>query len=412
MVILIERMDQMTLEKELLERASKLQNEIVDNRRELHRNPELGMKLPNTVDFVQKKLLEMGISSSVVGGGVVANIGNPKKGKTILLRGDMDALPIKEETGLAFASENEAMHACGHDVHTSTLLGAAKLLKGMEGELKGNVKLMFQAGEEVLTGAKTMIEEGVLEDPKVDSAMMIHVFSGIEAEHGKLLVPREGAASMAPDQFHIYIKGKGGHGAMPHTAVDPLNIAAQTHLALSELVSREIKPGEKALCVIGQMSGGLAANVIPDTATISGVIRTMDPKTREFMKNRLVEIAKGTAAVFRGSAEVEYTIQCPSVINDKAMRDQAISFGKELFGEAGVLQLDPYMDDGMLSGSEDFGFISERVPSFMAILSMGSPSNGYPFSHHHPKTDFDEDQFFKGAAYYAYFAKRWLEENN
>jgi len=386
----------MALEKELLDRASKLQNEIVDNRRELHRNPELGMKLPNTVDFVQKKLLEMGISSSVVGGGVVANIGDPNKGKTILLRGDMDALPIKEETGLTFASENEAMHACGHDVHTSTLLGAAKLLKEIEGELKGNVKLMFQAGEEVLTGAKTMIEEGVLDDPKVDSAMMIHVFSGIEAEHGKLLIPREGAASMAPDQFHIYIKGKGGHGAMPHTTVDPLNIAAQTHLALSELVSREIKPGEKALCVIGQMSGGLAANVIPDTATISGVIRTMDPKTREFMKNRLVE----------------YTIQCPSVINDKAMRDQAISFGKELFGEDGVLQLDPYMDDGMLSGSEDFGFISEKVPSFMVILSMGSPSKGYPFSHHHPKTDFDEDQFFKGAAYYAYFAKRWLEENN
>lgn len=398
--------------KGLLNRALALQSEIVGNRRELHRSPELGMKLPNTVSFVQQKLTEMGIDSIVVGGGVVANIGDPSKGKTILLRGDMDALPIKEETGLPFASVNDAMHACGHDVHTSTLLGAAKLLKEMEGELQGNVKLMFQAGEEVLAGAKTMIQDGILEDPKVDAAMMIHVFSGIEAEHGKLLIPREGAASMAPDQFHIYIKGKGGHGAMPHTAVDPLNIAAQTHLALSELVSREIKPGEKALCVVGQMSGGIAANVIPDTATMSGVIRTMDPRTREFMKNRLVEIAKGTAAVFRGSADVEYTIQCPSVINDKAMRDKGISFGKELFGEEGVLQLDPYMDDGMLSGSEDFGFISEKVPSFMAILSMGSPSKGYAFSHHHPKTDFDEDQFYKGSAYYAYFAKRWLEESN
>lgn len=403
---------EMTHDKSIVIRAREIQSELVENRRQLHRNPELGMKLPNTVSFVQRKLGEIGIDSKVVGGGVVAIIGDPSKGKTVLLRADMDALPIKEETGLEFASENEAMHACGHDVHTSTLLGAAKLLKEMESDLKGSVKLMFQAGEEVLTGAKTMIQEGILEDPKVDAAMMIHVFSGIEAEHGKLLIPREGAASMAPDQFHIYIKGKGGHGAMPHTAVDPLNIAAQTHLALSELVSREIKPGEKALCVVGQMSGGLAANVIPDTATMSGVIRTMDPKTREFMKNRLVEIAKGTAAVFRGSAEVEYTIQCPSVINDKSMRDFGITTGKEIFGEEEVLMLDPYMDDGMLSGSEDFGFISEMIPSFMAILSMGSPSKGYPFSHHHPKTDFDEEQFYKGALYYAYFAKKWLEENN
>jgi hippurate hydrolase len=395
----------------MLEAAKGLQQEIVDNRRNLHKNPELGMKLPYTVEFVQEKLKEVGVESQILGGGVVANIGDPSKGKTILLRGDMDALPIKEETGLEFASINSAMHACGHDVHTSTLLAAAKLLKAMEGELQGNVKLMFQAGEEVLTGAKTMIAEGILENPKVDAAMMIHVFSGIEAEHGKLLVPKEGASSMAPDEFHIYIQGKGGHGAMPQTTVDPLNIAAQTYIALSELISREIKPGEKALCVIGQMSGGLASNVIPDTAYIAGAIRTMSPVTREFMKNRLVEIAKGTASVFRGTSEVKFGIQCPSVLNDKNLRESGIKFGKELLGEEGVLPLDGYMDDGMLSGSEDFGFLSEIVPSFMAIMSMGSPSNGYQYSHHHPKTDFDEEQFYKGAAYYAYFAKRWLEEN-
>jgi len=399
----------MTDSMRIMEMAEKLQGKIVENRRHLHGNPELFMELPMTVKFVQEKLAELGIDSQNVGGGVVANIGNPEKGKTILLRADMDALPIEEETGLPFSAQGKAMHACGHDVHTSLLLGTAEILKSMEDEIPGNVKLMFQPGEEVLSGAKAMVQEGVLENPQVHGAMMIHVFSGLDIEPGKVLVPKEGAASMAPDEFHINIQGKGGHGAMPHTAVDPLNIAAHTHIALQEMISREIKPGEKALCVVGHMSGGDAGNVVPDKAKLIGVIRTMNPETREFLKDRLVQISKGVASTFRGEADVQYTIQCPSVINDPTMRQKGIEYAKELFGDENVLPLDGYMDDGMLSGSEDFSFVSERVPSFMSIMSMGSTEDGYTYSHHHPKTDFDEKMFYRGAAYYAYYAVRWLQ---
>lgn len=395
--------------EEILDLAKELQEELVENRRYLHQNPELFMELPNTVAFVQERLNEMGIESIKLGGGVVANIGDPTKGKTILLRADMDALPIKEETGLPFTSTNDAMHACGHDVHTSLLLGAAKILKQNEESIQGNVKLMFQPGEEILAGAKAMVDEGVLENPKVNAAMMIHVFSGFDVEAGKLLVPKEGPASMAPDEFHIYIQGKGGHGAMPHTTVDPLNIAAHTHIALQELISRETNPGEKAICIVGHMSGGEAGNVMPDTAKMVGSIRTVNPETRTFLKSRIIEISEGLASLFRGSARVEYTVQCPSVINHKEMREMGITFGEELLGAEYVEALDQYMDGGMLSGSEDFSFISESVPSFMTIMSMGSVKDGYEFSHHHPKTDFDEKEFYKGAAYYAYYAIKYLE---
>ncbi|HZH93824.1 MAG TPA: amidohydrolase, partial [Tissierellaceae bacterium] len=185
----------MTDSRKIAEMAEKLQDKLVQYRRQLHKNPELFMELPMTVKFVQEKLADLGIESQNVGGGVVANIGNPGRGKTILLRADMDALPIEEETGLPFAAQGKAMHACGHDVHTSLLLGAAEILKSMEDEIPGNVKLMFQPGEEVLSGAKAMVEEGVLENPQVHGAMMIHVFSGLDIEAGKVLVPKEGAAS-------------------------------------------------------------------------------------------------------------------------------------------------------------------------------------------------------------------------
>lgn len=309
--------------EDIMDKARKLQDEIVENRRYLHQIPELGLELPKTRKYIMEKLREMDIEPIELGDGIVANIGDPSKGKTFMLRADIDALPIKEELDLEFKSTNENMHACGHDIHASTLLATAKLLKEMEDEIPGNVKLMFQPGEETLSGAKKMIENGLLENPKVDAAMMIHVFTGVNAEAGKIMIPRVDACSMAPDEFHINIQGKGGHGGLPHETVDPLNIAAHTHIALQELVSREIKPGEKALCVVGSMSGGQASNVVPDTAKLIGCIRTMNNDTREFMKGRLVEISESTAKTFRGATNVEYTLECPS-----AMRDLGIIFLK------------------------------------------------------------------------------------
>lgn len=398
--------------KNILNKAEILQSTIVENRRYLHQIPEVHVNLPKTRKFVMDKLKEMGLEPKELGDGVVVNIGNPNKGKTILLRADMDALPIEEVVDIEFKSKNKAMHACGHDIHTSSLLGAAKILKEMEAEIHGNIKLMFQPGEETLTGAKQMIQAGVLEDPKVDAAMMIHVFTGLEIEPGTILIPKSGAASMAPDEFHINIQGKGGHGAMPQESVDPLNIAAHTHIALQELISREIKPGEKALCVVGKMAGGEASNVVPDTAKLVGCIRTMDKDTREFLKQRLVEVSQGVAKTFRGEATVEYTLECPSVVNDKEMRELGIKYSEELLGKENVKPLSLVMDGGMLNGSEDFAFLSEKVPSFMSMLSMGNPKDGYKYFHHNPNTKFDESMFYRGTAYYVYYALKWLEENN
>lgn len=398
--------------KDVLDRAFKLQDEIVRNRRYLHQIPEVHTDLPKTRKFVIDKLKEMDLEPYELGDGIVVNIGNKDIGKTILLRADMDALPIEEELDLGFKSKNKAMHACGHDIHTSSLLAAAKMLKEKEASIPGNIKLMFQPGEETLTGAKQMIEAGVLKNPKVDAAMMIHVFTGLEVKPGTILIPKAGPASMAPDEFYINIQGKGGHGAMPQESVDPLNIAAHTHIALQELISREIKPSEKALCVVGKMSGGEASNVVPDKAQLIGCIRTMNEDTREFMKKRLIEISEYTAKTFRGEATVEYTLECPSVINDEKMRRLGIEYAKDLLGEENVESLGIVMDDDMLNGSEDFAFLSERIPSFMCMLSMGDSREGYKYFHHHPKTEFDESMFYRGTAYYVYYALKWLEENN
>lgn len=397
--------------EDIMDKAKKMQDEIVEHRRYLHQIPELGLELPKTRKYIIEKLREMNIEPIELGDGIVANIGDPSKGKTLMLRADIDALPIKEELDLEFKSTNENMHACGHDIHGSTLLGTAKLLKEMEEEIPGNVKLMFQPGEETLSGAKKMIDNGLLENPKVDAAMMIHVFTGVNTETGNIMIPRVDACSMAPDEFHINIQGKGGHGGMPQEAVDPLNIAAHTHIALQELVSREIKPGEKALCVVGHMSGGQASNVVPDTAKLVGCIRTMNSDTREFMKGRLVEISEGTAKTFRGTTTVEYTLECPSAMNDKEMRDLGIDLAKELVGEDKVIPFGDVMPDDMINGSEDFGYISEKVPTFVAMVSGGDARDGYEYVHHHPKTKFDESKFHVSTAFYSYYALKWLENN-
>ncbi|SHJ89590.1 Peptidase dimerisation domain-containing protein [Dethiosulfatibacter aminovorans DSM 17477] len=391
--------------------AMRLQDFIVENRRELHKIPEIGLDLFKTREYLMTKLRELELEPVELGDGIVVNIGDPKKGKTILLRGDMDALPIEEEADIDFKATNGNMHACGHDIHASMLLAAAQILKQVEESLEGNVKLMFQPGEETLSGAKRMIEVGILENPKVDAAMMIHSFTGFEQEPGRILVPKSGAATLAPDEFHINIKGRGGHGAMPEKSVDPLNIACHTHIALQELVSREIKPSEKALCVVGHLSGGKASNVVADTAKLIGCIRTTNEDTRQFMKRRLEEICEGTAKTFRGSASVEYTLECPSAINDEKMRDFGIDYAETLIGKENVGKLGSIMDDDMLNGSEDFAYISREVPSFIGILTAGNAEEGFKYPHHNPKTIFDESKLYVGAAYYSYFAFKWLQDN-
>lgn len=396
----------------ILEEARDLQEVIVKDRRYIHQNAELGHELPVTVAYVMKRLKEMGYEpEQIAASAIVALAGGKKSGKTFLLRADMDALPIIEENDLEYKSKTQNMHACGHDAHAAMLLGAAQLLKKHEAELEGTVKLMFQPAEEQLSGAKAMVEAGVLENPKVDAAAMVHIFSGMPVPAGILIVPEGGYVSSSADMFRIDIKGKGGHGAMPQDTVDPLNVAAHIHTALQEVIAREVPPSSTTVITIGQMHGGNAANIIPDTAFIEGTIRAFNSDERKLMKNRVVEVAKGIAAAFRAAAAVEYRMECPSVYNDPGLYEQLAGINREFLGEDRVKGFDAVYPGGRMTGSEDFGYISERVPAVMMVLGGGSPEEGYPYPQHHPKINFNEDVFHIGAAVYANTAMEWLKNN-
>jgi hippurate hydrolase len=400
--------------KNLIDEAKGLQDLLVSYRRFLHENAEIGLDLPITTQYVIEKLTEMGYEpKEICKSGVLAIAGGKKPGKTILLRADMDALPIIEETGLPYKSKTGNAHGCGHDLHATMLLGAAKLLKLHEDEIEGTVKLMFQPGEEIVLGAKNMVDAGVLESPSVDAAMMIHVFTGMPEPAGVVILPEPGPFTASCDLFKITIQGKGGHGAMPNMTIDPLNIISHLHIGLQEINARELLPSDNAAITIGEMNGGEAANIIPDSAYMSGTIRTYDNNVREFVKKRIVEITNGIASSYRGSAKVEYINSCPSVINDTELANKFAIYTKEFIPSKQVVTAQNFANGlfKKLPGSEDFGFISEQVPSIFVALSacITDESNMYP--QHHPKAQFSEEPLYVGASIYANTAIEWLKNN-
>lgn len=393
-----------------LNAAEELQDELVAWRRELHRHPELGFDLPFTKEFVRQKLTEMGCAPVECGkAGLVVVLGKPG-GKTILLRGDMDALPIQEQADVDYRSETDGkMHACGHDMHTAMMLGAAKLLKKYEDKLEGQVKLMYQPAEEIISGAHDMVQNGVLENPHVDAAMMMHVMTGLPIPMGCFMIPDGGMGSASSDEFHIVVKGKGGHGAMPNLTVDPINVMAHIHIALQELHARELTPGDFLVITPGMLRAGDASNVIPDTAEMKGTIRTADVKVADFAKKRLKEIAEATASMFRATAEVTFAKNCPPMIADDAMSKAARKYLTEILGQA---ILPPVTAESKVGGgSEDFAFVSVEVPTIGVFLGAGDASKGYTYPQHHPKAVFNDTYLYRGTAAYAYFAMRWLQEN-
>lgn len=396
----------------MLKTAELLQSELIKYRSFLHSNPELDLNLEKTSNYVRDALKSMGIDAEVVGeSGLTALIGNGN-GPTVLLRADMDALPILEEADIECKSINGSMHACGHDIHTTMLLGAAKLLKEKESEINGYVKLMFQPGEETLNGAKDMINNGILENPKVDAAMMIHVITGMPITTGSVLIPEPGAVSASSDNFDIQINGRGGHGAMPDFTIDPLNIASHLHIALQAIVSREVAPADPVAVTIGSINGGTANNVIPDKAYIKGTVRTFDNQTRDFIQNRIIELSSGVASSFRGSAEVDYRRGCPSVVSDIDVTNIMKDTVANLLGEDRIISFDDVMQGGKMMGSEDFSFVTQKVPSVMISYSTGDSRNGYNYPLHHPKAKFDVSSIYEGSAIYAQFALNYLKVNS
>lgn len=399
--------------EDFLSMAHQLQEKLVMYRHHLHAIPELDLSLPRTAAYVKEVLESMGFEPALVGeSGLMVTIGGQHAGKVLLLRADMDGLPIQEETDLSFASLNGNMHACGHDLHTSMLLGAAEILKANEGQLHGTVKLMFQPGEETLHGAKMMLESGILYNPKVDAAMMLHVLTGMPIPIGQFVVPEAGGAiSASSDWFEIIIRGRGAHGAMPEAAVDPLNVAAHLHLALQGILSREISPIDNAVLTIGVMEGGSTNNVIPDTARLKGSVRTFNTALRDKIEARIRDISAGIGETFQAKMDVIYTRGCPEVKTDSGLNQQMRTSIANTFGAASYIGITELVAGGKLMGSEDFAFVSQAVPSTTVFLNAGNTEEGYGYPVHHPKTMFSDEVLYKGAAAYAAFARDWLDSN-
>lgn len=384
------------------DRAAALREETVENRRWLHTNAEVGLHMPKAKEYIMAKLRAYGLEPAGCGEGVTATLG--KGGRTILLRADMDALPMAEESGEPFACPTgEAAHACGHDNHAAMLLTAAKLLKESEDTLEGTVKFMFQPAEETFEGSRNMIENGVLEG--VDAALAYHVGPG-KMPVGIYMYNAAGTMMSSSDSFTITVKGHGSHGAYPHMSVDPINIGVHIHLALQELIARESDPAHSCVLTVGQFSAGSAPNIIPDTAVLRGTIRTDKNEAREKLLRRLKEVSEGIAAAYGGSAEVKMSAGVPPLICDGKLVNEIVGYMRELPVPGAMAY-----PDVSASASEDFALVAEKVPSAFMYLSAGFLDERGDWPAHNPKVRFNEDVLPIGAAYLAHCAVRWLQNN-
>ncbi len=386
------------------DRALELKDEIIANRRYFHTNAEVGLDLPKTVAYVTDKLKSYGIEPQKCGHGVTATIG--KGGKCLLLRADMDALPMPEESGEEFAcpTGTEA-HACGHDFHAAMLLTAAKMLKENEDALEGTVKLMFQPAEETFEGGRDMIEAGILDNPHVDAALAFHITPG-QMPVGLVMYNSKSTMMFSVDGFKITIRGKGSHGAYPHMGVDPINIGAHIHIALQELIAREANPEAACVLTIGKFQAGAAANIIPDTAVLEGTLRTNNAEEREKLVKRIYQVAELTAQTYGGQATIESLSSVAPLVCEKALTE-------EMLGYMRAMNIPGFMEypDVTASASEDFASIAEKVPSTFMYLSAGFMDERGAHSAHNPKVRFNEDVCPIGAAALAHCGTEWLKNN-
>ena len=383
----------------ILEQAQNIKNDIVEYRRTIHENPEVGDTLPKTKAYVINKLREFGYEpTEICESGIVATIEGPKPGKTFLLRADMDALPMEETPNCEFAAKNGAMHSCGHDMHTAILLGAAQILKENVDELEGNVRLMFQPNEEAFLGSKAMIEAGVLDD--VDVASCMHMMLDYDASN---YACAPGFFSSSCDGFKITVNGKGCHGAMPHLGIDPINVGMSICTAFQQLVSRETPPKETASLTFGQFSGGNTPNIVPDKVVIQGTLRTYNAELRAKLVNRMQTIVKSAGEMYGTTVEYEVLSDVPSIYVNPEMLEEVKTYLSEIEG------LTLANDNFRITPSDDMAFISEKVPTVYLLLQARVKDNPYP--HHNPKVLFDESAMTWGAAMHAQCAFEWLKNH-
>jgi hippurate hydrolase len=341
--------------------------------------------------------LPLDIRTGTAENGVAATLKGGGDGPTVGLRADMDALPIREETGLPFASETDGkMHACGHDGHTSMLVGAAHALSGVRERVNGTVKFFFQPAEEGGGGGKVMVEEGVADD--VASIFALHLWPGLP--FGKAAT-KAGPIMAAADAFEMTVRGAGGHGAMPHLAADAITMAAQIVTALQTVVSREVDPVEPAVLTVGEIGAGTAFNIIPETARLGGTVRTLNEDLRRKMPERIAHLARSVAQGMRGDAEIDYEFSYPVTMNDEGVARHALGVIGDLFGEKNALELpNPSM------GAEDFAFFLQKIPGAFIWLGVGEDVSGL----HTPTFAFDEEILPLGSALLTALALESLSE--
>lgn len=393
----------------VLEEAQGLQEQIVEDRRWLHQHPELGFDLDETCAYVRERLEQMGYEvTAPCKGALLAQVGDPAAGPVFMLRADMDALPVEEATGLPFASQNGNMHACGHDTHTAMLLGAAQILKNHEAELKGCVKLLFQSDEEGVApveycGGDAVLEAGVLENPHVDALAALHV-QALDFETGAIYT-RPGTIFSSIDDIDVRIAGCGAHGSTPQQGIDPINIACHIFQGFQNLIARETDPTRTCVATFGKIESGRAANVIPDSASMLGTLRTQDSAVRAGFKERAQRMVHGIAEAFGGTAEVSFLRGVPNTYNDPALTEELVALTNEAFDEP-VEQL-----PAPFPGTDDLAILSQQVPTTYFILGTGTLPGHEGCGMHHPNVDFDESVFWKGTALLANCALSYLSRH-
>lgn len=384
------------------EKAKEYKDQLIENRRSLHQMPETGLSLPNTKKFVMEKLKALGLEVKELGesGLSVLIEGEKGDGKCILVRADMDALPMKEESGLSFSATGDKAHTCGHDLHAAIAISAAEMFIKEKKNFKGKIKIMFQPAEEIFEGSKMMIEEGILENPKVDVAIALH--TALDEEPGSVEY-NEGYFTTSCDNFKIKIKGKGGHGAYPHTTIDPINAAFNIYQNFMELVGREAPPQETVTLTFGMMSAGSNSNIIPETAELQGTLRTYSPEVRKNLKARMQDIVDGVMKTTRSEINLDFFAGVPSLLSDPKLTAELVGYIKKTNPE---LKLIPNMQ---IMASEDMALVAEKVPTTYFMLN--SKVEGNNFSHHNPGVEFNEDALPIGLGLIVTSAIDWLNNN-
>ena len=384
---------------DFLVQAKRIEPEIIRTRRAVHRRPELAYHEEKTARLVAKRLEALGIETKRVGGtGVLGVLKGSKKGKVVALRADMDALPVEEQSDVEFRSKVKGvMHACGHDTHVAMLLGAARLLAENRADLHGTVKFLFQPAEEHggRGGAKPMIEEGVMKNPKVDYVFGLHIDStGKSGECGV----KDGEIAAAPDTFKVRIIGRGGHGSAPHETVDPIYVAAHVLLALQGVSGRMINPVRPFVISVGAIHSGTKENIIPDEATLDGTIRTLDEPTRKLAKQKVAGVVNGVCRAFGARVEIEFEKDAyPVTINDPKATELAVRVLKKISGMR-VKKIEAIL------GGEDFSRFLQKAPGTFYFLGTDNPAKGCIYPNHSSRFKADEDVLKYGTASLALLA--------